>query len=87
MDVARLNARRAGLTRRRGRKRRFRRPSRRAASVVEGGRMTTESPGRHSRAGRIGRGAKPPPRILPSPREAVGRGRGWGVYRQEPLLR
>jgi GT2 family glycosyltransferase len=25
--------------------------------------------------------------VLPSPREAVGRGRGWGVYRQEPLLR
>ncbi len=25
--------------------------------------MTTESPGRHSRAGRIGRGAKPPPQF------------------------
>jgi hypothetical protein len=25
--------------------------------------------------------------LLPSPREAAGRGRGWGVYRQEPLLR
>ena len=24
--------------------------------------------------------------VLPSPREAAGRGRGWGVYRQEPLL-
>ena len=31
--------------------------------VVEGGRFATESPGRHSVAGRIGRGAKPPPQF------------------------
>ena len=31
--------------------------------VVDGGRLATERPGRHSRAGRIGRGAKPPPQF------------------------
>jgi hypothetical protein len=31
--------------------------------VVDGGRLLTESPGRHSVAGRIGRGAKPPPQF------------------------
>lgn len=31
--------------------------------LVEGGRFATESPGRHSLAGRIGRGAKPPPQF------------------------
>jgi hypothetical protein len=30
---------------------------------VEGGRFATESPGRHSVAGRIGRGTKPPPQF------------------------
>src|SRR5580658_4492943 len=31
--------------------------------LVEGGRLATESPGRHSVAGRIGRGSKPPPQF------------------------
>src|ERR1700730_2920005 len=31
--------------------------------LVEGGRFATESPGRHSVAGRIGRGSKPPPQF------------------------
>src|SRR5215831_4972377 len=31
--------------------------------LVEGGRFATESPGRHSVAGRIGRGTKPPPQF------------------------
>jgi hypothetical protein len=30
---------------------------------VDGGRFATESPGRHSLAGRIGRGTKPPPQF------------------------
>jgi hypothetical protein len=30
---------------------------------VDGGRVATEMPGRHSVAGRIGRGAKPPPQL------------------------
>jgi hypothetical protein len=33
------------------------------ARLVEGGRFATESPGRHSVAGRIGRGTKPPPQF------------------------
>jgi hypothetical protein len=31
--------------------------------LVEGGRLATESPGRHSVAGRIGRGSNPPPQF------------------------
>jgi len=31
--------------------------------VVNGGRLATDSPGRHSVAGRIGRGEKPPPQF------------------------
>jgi hypothetical protein len=31
--------------------------------LVEGGRFATQSPGRHSVAGRIGRGTKPPPQF------------------------
>jgi hypothetical protein len=31
--------------------------------LVEGGRLATDSPGRHSVAGRIGRGSKPPPQF------------------------
>ena len=31
--------------------------------MVEAGRLASESPGRHSVAGRIGRGAKPPPQF------------------------
>ena len=33
------------------------------ARLVEGGRFATQSPGRHSVAGRIGRGTKPPPQF------------------------
>ncbi len=35
----------------------------RRTRVVDGGRLATERPGRHSRTGRIGRGAKPPPQF------------------------
>ena len=31
--------------------------------LVDGGRFATDSPGRHSVAGRIGRGTKPPPQF------------------------
>jgi hypothetical protein len=31
--------------------------------LSDGGRLATVSPGRHSLAGRIGRGAKPPPQF------------------------
>jgi hypothetical protein len=30
---------------------------------VDGGRLATDKPGRHSVAGRIGRGVKPPPQL------------------------
>ncbi len=35
----------------------------RCTRVAEGGRFITERPGRHSRAGRIGLGTKPPPQF------------------------
>jgi hypothetical protein len=35
----------------------------RCTRLAEGGRFSTESPGRHSLAGRIGLGAKPPPQF------------------------
>jgi len=35
----------------------------RKTRLVEGGRFATESPGRHSVTGRIGRGTKPPPQF------------------------
>ena len=31
--------------------------------MVEAGRLASDRPGRHSRAGLIGRGAKPPPQL------------------------
>jgi hypothetical protein len=34
-----------------------------ATRFVEAGRWASDSPGRHSRAGRIGRGMKPPPQL------------------------
>jgi hypothetical protein len=35
----------------------------RRTRFVDGGRFATQSPGRHSVAGRMGRGAKPPPQF------------------------
>jgi hypothetical protein len=39
------------------------RPWDKCTRVLEGGRLATQSPGRHSVAGRIGRGTKPPPQL------------------------
>ena len=35
----------------------------RGTRLVEAGRLASDSPGRHSRAGRIGRATKPPPQF------------------------
>jgi len=52
--------------------------------------LTFESMGRPGQASITSADPGPlrgPPPLLPSLREAAGRGRGWGVYRQEALLR
>src|SRR5262245_10564286 len=53
--------------------------------LIDGGRFATESPGRHSVAGRIGRGTKPPPQFGQTLKSTLSTQSAQNVHSYEQL--